>query len=385
MISRRVSDISESTTVALSNLASRLKSEGKKIYNFGIGEPDFTTPDAEIEFAFQKAKEGFTHYTPSKGFPELRAGIARKVSGNGKYGITQNNVLVSPTKFAVNLSFLSTADPGDEIIIPEPYYLSYPEIAKIYGIKPVTVESNDDFSLNIDNIKSAITPKTRAVIISNPSNPTGKVFTPDQFKELQRLCIENKIYLITDQIYEELVFEGQVQDPLELDPELHNTIILSGFSKSHAMTGWRIGYMVASTDVINASDKFQQQTITCAPSISQMAALEALKDTDFVIKMKGTFEKRRDLMIQKLKEIPNIELVTPGGAFYVFPKYNLNMSSVEFSNIALQKKGLIITPGSAFGGQGEFHFRMSYATDMDTIKTGLELLKDLMNEMTEVR
>ena len=143
--------------------------------------------------------------------------------------------------------------------------------------------------------------------------------------------------------------------------------------------------MVASTDVINASDKFQQQTITCAPSISQMAALEALKDTDFVIKMKGTFEKRRDLMIQKLKEIPNIELVTPGGAFYVFPKYNLNMSSVEFSNIALQKKGLIITPGSAFGGQGEFHFRMSYATDMDTIKTGLELLKDLMNEMTEVR
>lgn len=380
MLSRRVDDISESTTVALSNLASKLKSEGKKIFNFGIGEPDFTTPEAEINFAFKKAKEGFTHYTPSKGYPELREGISRKVSA-GKYdSVTIDNILVTPTKFAVNLSYLVIADPGDDIIMPEPYFLSYPEIAKIYGIKPVTVKTKDDFSLELDAIANSIGPRTKAVIISNPSNPTGKVFSTDQIKKLQKLCIDEDIYFITDQIYEDLIYKGVSQNPLELDPELKNTIIISGFSKSHSMTGWRVGYMASGKDVINAADKFQQQTITCAPSISQMAAIEALIDTESTKKMKQIFKERLEIVMEKLSEINNLQTVKPEGAFYVFPKFNLNMSSVEFSRQALEKKGIIVTPGSAFGEQGESHIRISYATDIDTIKNGLDALKQFVDE-----
>ena len=380
MLSRRVDDISESTTVALSNLAGKLKSEGRKIFNFGIGEPDFTTPGPEIDFAFKKAKEGFTHYTPSKGYPELRAGISKKVSAEKYDTVSQDNIIVTPTKFAVNLSYLVIADPGDEIIMPEPYFLSYPEIAKIYGIKPVSVKTKDDFSLEIDAIANSIGPRTKGVIISNPSNPTGKVFSPEQVRKLHKLCIDENIYFITDQIYEDLIYKGKLQNPLELDPEMKNTIIISGFSKSHAMTGWRIGYMVSNKSIINAADKFQQQTITCAPSISQMAALEALKDTESTKKMKHIFRERLDVVMDKLSQIDNLETVRPEGAFYVFPKFNLNMSSIEFSNQALEKKGIIVTPGSAFGEQGESHIRISYATDMDTIKNGLDALKEFVNE-----
>ncbi len=384
MLSKRVSEVSESATVSMSNLAAKMKSEGKEIINFGIGEPDFQTPPGIIDYAFQKAKEGFTHYTPSKGYAELRKGIIGSLNIDQNSKITHENVIVTPTKFAINLSYLSIADAGDEIIIPEPYFLSYPEIGNLYGIKPVGVRSNDDFSLNMENIQDAITPKTKGIIISNPANPTGKVYSREQIKQLQKLCIDEDIYLITDQIYEKLVYEGTIQNPFEIDPEMEHTILISGFSKSYAMTGWRIGYMISNQELIKAADKFQQQTVTCAPSISQMAAIQALKDRESPEKMREVFQKRLEKVVSMIEEIDGLKLNRPEGAFYVFPEYDLNLSSVEFCQKALEKKGLILTPGSVFGSQGEKHFRISYATDEHTIEKGMVKLNEFVGEMSKI-
>ncbi len=383
MLSKRVNNVSESATVATSAKAAKMTAEGKKIINFGVGEPDFTTPSGEINYAFEKAKEGFTHYTPSKGFADLRSKIAAKINKN-VHNLGPDNVIVTPTKFAINLAIMAIADEEDEIIIPEPFFVSYPEICRIYGVKPVEVTSNDDFSLNIERIKNSITPRTRGVLISNPVNPTGKVFSPVEIRALQRLCIDENIYFIQDQIYEGLVYEGRVQDILELDPEMEHTVLISGFSKSYAMTGWRIGYLVASKDFINAADKFQQQTITCAPSISQMAALYALDDEESPSKMKEVFRKRRDIVVEEIQKIKGLKLIKPEGAFYVFPSYDLNISSVEFCKLALESKGLLLTPGSAFGKQGERHFRISYALSEDKLREGLALLSSFMEEQSKI-
>ncbi|MCL4323206.1 MAG: pyridoxal phosphate-dependent aminotransferase [Candidatus Thermoplasmatota archaeon] len=383
MLSKRVNNVSESATVATSAKAAKMTAEGKKIINFGVGEPDFTTPSGEINYAFEKAKEGFTHYTPSKGFADLRSKIAAKINKN-VHNLGPDNVIVTPTKFAINLAIMAIADEEDEIIIPEPFFVSYPEICRIYGVKPVEVTSNDDFSLNIERIKNSITPRTRGVLISNPVNPTGKVFSPVEIRALQRLCIDENIYFIQDQIYEGLVYEGRVQDILELDPEMEHTVLISGFSKSYAMTGWRIGYLVASKDFINAADKFQQQTITCAPSISQMAALYALDDKESPPKMKEVFRKRRDIVVEEIQKIKGLKLIKPEGAFYVFPSYDLNISSVEFCKLALESKGLLLTPGSAFGKQGERHFRISYALSEDKLREGLALLSSFMEEQSKI-
>ncbi len=383
VLSRRVQSVSESATVSSSTRAAAMRESGKTIINFGVGEPDFTTPIEEIEFAFEKAKSGSTHYTPSAGYKELREGIAAKVNA-GKHNLKMGNVLVTSTKFAINLSVMALADEGDEIIIPEPYFLSYPEICKIYGVKPVSVLSKDDFSLDIEGIESAITPKTRAIIISNPSNPTGKVYSINEMKALQKLCLERDIYFICDQIYEELVYEGQMFDIMDMDKDLSRTILISGFSKSYAMTGWRVGYMAASTELIAAINKLQQQTVTCAPSISQMAAIYALNDLKSPREMREVFRKRRDLVVSLMKEIPNIHLFVPQGAFYVFPAYDLNISSISLSNEMLENKGVLITPGSVFGDQGEKHFRLSYALSDESIKKGIELIGKFFSEQGKI-
>ncbi len=383
VLSKRVNNVSESATVSTSAKASKMASEGKKVINFGVGEPDFTTPGGEIQYAFDQAKAGFTHYTPSAGYAELRTKISNKINRE-KHDLKGENVIVTPTKFAINLAIMAIADEGDEIIIPEPYFLSYPEICRIYGVKPVEVPSNPDFSLNIENIERNITPRTRGIIISNPCNPTGKVFSPEEIRSLQKLCIDEDIYFIQDQIYEELVYEGRVQDVLELDPEMKNTILISGFSKSYAMTGWRIGYLVSSPDFIKAVDKLQQQTITCAPSISQKAAIFALDDTKSPKEMKEVFRKRRDLVVDIIKAIDGLTLIKPEGAFYVFPSYDLNLTSSKFCQLALDSYGILLTPGSAFGKQGEGHFRISYALSEDKLREGLDLLEKFMIDQRRI-
>ena len=375
MVSRRVQTVSPSQTVLLSNTVANLKAQGKKIYNFGIGEPDFTTPEPIITYSAEKAKSGMTHYTPSKGIRELRNKIAETFTK--RYSkISAENILVTPTKFAINLTVMVLCDQGDEIIIPEPYYLSYPDICRIYGVKPVFVKSNEDYSLKMDLIEEQINPRTRAILISNPCNPTGKVFSPSEIRSLNELCRKHGITFVCDIIYEDMVYKGEFLSPTKLDPELKNTVILSGFSKSFAMTGWRIGYMIASKEIIDAADTFQQQTITCAPSIAQEAAIYALEHEELSTPMIDEFRKRREIVIAEIKKIPQISLVEPEGAFYIFPRYNINVKSSELCVDILNHTGVSIIPGSVFGEQGEYHFRLSYAAGEQELREGIGKLAE---------
>ena len=369
MVSSRVNGINESATVSMSNRAAELKAAGKTIYNFGIGEPDFTTPEEIIEYAFQSAKDGKTHYTPSAGIMELRQKIAEKMKRKNNIQAEASNVLVTPTKFSLNLALYSIMDPGDEVLLPSPYYVSYPDIIKLNGGKTVTVPTDEDYEMDFDSMGKFVSPKTKVFMFNNPVNPTGKVYSEKSLRKLSDFILENDLYLLSDEIYEDLVYKGKMFSPGSIEEMREKTITLSGFSKSYAMTGWRIGYMVADQSIIKAANKVQQQTLTCAPSVSQYAALKALDDENSVETMKAEFMKRRDLTVSLLSEIDGLSLYEPEGAFYAFPGYSANKNDVELAMDLLDKQNVIVTPGSPFGAWK--HFRISYAASEDTIREGI--------------
>ncbi len=371
MLASRLEAIGESRSVSASNRAAELKRSGKKIFNFGIGEPDFTTPRDIIDAAFKAANEGKTHYTPSLGIPELREAIASKEKSFNGIQASPGNVLVTPTKFAINLAVMCLINPGDEVIIPEPYYLSYPDIVRLYGGKVITVPTTEDYEFDFELMEKLVSPRTRMVILSNPTNPTGKVYTEKALRNLSDFVLKHGLYLVSDEIYEDLIYEGKMFSPASIPEMFPKTITLSGFSKSYAMTGWRIGYMVAHDEIIKASNKIQQQTMTCASSISQYGALAALSDRESPAKFREIFRSRRDNVYKLISETEGISMRKPEGAFYAFVKYENRIPSEDFCEKALEKSGIVITPGSAFGNQGEYHFRLSFATDNDTIRDGI--------------
>lgn len=375
MLSSRLSEISESKTVSSSNRASTLKSQGVRVYNFGIGEPDFTTPEHIIRAGFDAAMSGKTHYTPSAGIPELRTAIAEKMKKINSVSCSSSNVLVTPTKFSINLTFLSILNPGDEVLIPEPYFLSYPEIVKLCSGKPIPVPTDENFDFNFELMRKYVNPRTRAIIISNPCNPTGKVYSEKQMRELIDFSLENKLYLISDEIYEDLIFNGKMFSPASIKEIFDHVVTIGGFSKSYAMTGWRIGYMVASEEVTRASNKLQQQTITCVSSVAQYAALAAITDRETPAKFRESFLRRKKIVESLVNGSNTMSMHPVDGTFYAFVKYNLPISSEEYSNALLDQKKVLVTPGSAFGRQGEGFFRLSFATDDETIKTGISLIE----------
>ena len=369
MVSSRVKEINESATVSMSNKAAELKAAGKTIFNFGIGEPDFTTPKEIIEYAFKSALEGKTHYTPSAGIMELREKIAKKMKNKNNIDAEASNVLVTPTKFSLNLALYSIIDPGDEVLLPSPYYVSYPDIIKLNEGKTITVPTDENYEMDFDAMRKYVSPRTKAFMFNNPVNPTGKVYSEKSLRELSDFILENNLYLISDEIYEDLVYKGKMFSPGSIEEMRDKTITVSGFSKSYAMTGWRIGYMVAEKSIIKAANKVQQQTMTCAPSISQYAALRALDDEDSVETMKAEFMKRRDLTVSMIREIDGLTLYEPEGAFYAFPGYDAAMDDSELAIDLLGKQNVIVTPGGPFGSSK--HFRISYAASQDTIKEGI--------------
>ncbi len=379
MVSSRVNKINESATVSMSNKAAELKAQGKTIYNFGIGEPDFTTPKEIIDYAYKEALEGKTHYTPSAGIMELRKKIAEKMKKKNNIDTEAKNVLVTPTKFSLNLALYSIIDEGDEVLLPSPYYVSYPDIVKINGGKNVIAETDNNYEFDPDLMRKYVSPKTKVFMLNNPVNPTGKVYSEKSLRELSDFIIENNLYLISDEIYEDLIYKGKMFSPGSIKEMEERTITISGFSKSYAMTGWRIGYMVAPEEIIKASNKVQQQTLTCAPSISQYAALKALDDEKSVIEMKNKFSKRRDIAVSMLKEIDGLSLYEPEGAFYVFPEYNADKKSDDLAMDLLDRENVIVTPGDPFGA--EKHFRISYAASEETIKAGISGIADYFNKL----
>ncbi len=381
MITSRLNKIQESPTLKLTKTAENLKAKGMKIYNFGIGEPDFTTPERIIEKAFEWAKKGKTHYTPANGILELRQAIAQKMYRKNSITIGPENVLVSPSKYAIYLAMYVLLEEGDGVILPDPYYSSYSDMIKLAGGKPLYSPLEKDYSFNFQQMQKLVSPRTKIILFNNPSNPTGRVYTEKETKELVDFAIKNRLTIVSDEIYEDLIYEGKMFSPGSMEEVRDHVLTISGFSKSYAMTGWRIGYLVGHEDVIKAATKIQGQTITCVSSISQYAALEALTDDADPANFRETFRKRRDYVFKRLSEIPGHSIIKPNGAFYAFPEYDYNINAADFSSQLLQKQNVIVTPGSAFGNEGEHHYRLSFATSDEILDEGISRIEKFSKEL----
>ncbi len=372
MASSRFRNITPSSTVSLNNLFNQMKKAGEDVISFAAGEPDPTTPMDVLEYAFEKAKAGGTHYTPSSGIPELRKELSSKYSRMTNLDIKMENVIVTPAKFALNLAIGSVTEEGDEILIQDPSFVSYHEMIKIAGGIPKYFPSLDDGSPDIDKIQELVNPKTRMIIINSPSNPNGWVATEPQLKAIADIALDHNLYVLSDEIYEKIIFEGEHISILKYPGMLERTFVVNGFSKSHAMTGWRIGYLISPPSLSGYIDSYQQHTITCASSISQYAALRALKNEDFPKHMNMMFKERRDILYEKLSKIENLKITKPRGTFYMFPRLMNDLTGEEISDRLLKEKKILVTPGSQFGPSGKYSIRLSFALSKDDLLRGAE-------------
>ena len=383
-VSKRVQQIPASPTIAISNRVSQLKADGVDIISFSLGEPDFTTPGNVIEAAKASLDAGFTHYTPSMGIPELRKAIATKVRRDNGMDITADNVLVTPTKLALFLVALAYIDPGDEVVIPDPCWVTYDAHIRLAGGVPVRVTTSyeDGFVIDPAKLEAAITPKTRMIILTTPSNPTGCVIPEKTIRAIADIAVRNNIMVVADEIYESLVYEGKHFSIATCPGMKDLAITVSGFSKTYAMTGWRVGWIVASVDNVKVLNKLQSQSISCCTSFVQKGAVEALEgDQKSVKDMIARFRVRRDLMVELINKIPGLECNIPAGAFYVFAKYSADIPSVELAERLLNEAHVAVTPGSAFGPAGEGFIRLSYATSEDNIREGLSRIAGFMAKL----
>ena len=387
LLSQRALDLKPSLTLEISSKAKSLIKEGRDICSLSAGEPDFETPSFIVEAAIKALKDGITKYGPAAGDPDLRNALANKISIENKIAISQENILVTNGgKQAIYNLLQVILNSGDEVLIPSPYWLSYPEIVRLAGAKPVIVRSeiSNSFKIDFDEMDSLVNQNTKLLIINSPNNPTGSVLSIEDLKNIVNFLRKNeKIFLLSDEIYEYLLSDGVKHNSIiSLAPELKDRIFtVNGFAKGWAMTGWRVGYLSGQKKVIEKATALQSQSTSNVCSFAQRGALAAITGSKSCLKeMATTFTKRRNLLSNGLKEIKGISLIEPKGAFYAFPKIDKEkILSIEFCNMALEKVGLSIVPGLAFG---EDHcVRISCAASEDTIKDGLKRLKMLMNSI----
>ena len=369
MVSSRFKAVSPSPTVSLNNKFAELKEKGEDAISFGVGEPDATTPEDIIDFAATKAREGKTHYTSSMGIKELRDKIAAKYQLMTGKDVRAKNVIVTIAKFAINMAVQSVIEPGENVLIQDPSFVSYPEIIKIAGGVPRYFGSKEDGSPDIDDLKEKIDGKTRMIIINSPSNPHGWVASYQDMKDLTEVVSDYKLYITSDEIYETIIYEGKHVSPLSFPGMEDRSFIINGFSKSHAMTGWRLGYLISPPEFTGYIDSYQQQTLTCASSVSQYAALRAIDEHNFPLELRETFRRRRDLLHSIISKSDKIEFKKPGGTFYAFPRLKNGMTGEEFSEGLLEREKVLVTPGSGFGPSGKDRVRLSFAlSDKDLVE-----------------
>ncbi|MCL1811432.1 MAG: pyridoxal phosphate-dependent aminotransferase [Methanomassiliicoccaceae archaeon] len=381
MVAKRLSGVPASGTVALSNLVSHMKLQGIDVVSFSMGEPDFVTPHNVIEACKESLDAGFTHYTPSLGIPELRKAVASKAFSDNKIHCTAKNVLITPSKHAIYMSAVAFLDPGDEVILPDPSWVSYEADIKLARAKPkyIPTKFDDNFIINPDLIAEAITPKTKMILLNSPSNPTGSVMPCETVRAIAQIAKENNLMVLSDEIYESIIYEGKHHSIAAVHDMFDRTITISGLSKTYAMTGWRLGWAIASEANIKALDILQTHTISCCTSFAQKAAVAAITGPqDERDAMVSEFKKRRDLAVDLMREIKGIEVNVPKGAFYLFPKYNSKVKSEILCTKMLEEAHVAATPGSAFGPSGEGFFRVSYATGEEQIREGLSRIKKFM-------
>ena len=394
-VSVRIGGIAESATLAVDAKAKALKAAGRPVIGFGAGEPDFPTPPAIVEAAAEAAHDPRNHrYTPAAGLPELRAAVAAKTLRDSGYEVAANQVLVTNGgKQAVYQAFATIIDPGDEVLLPAPYWTTYPESIGLAGGVPVPVltDESSGYLASVEQLEAARTPRTKALLFCSPSNPTGAVYPSEQVEAIGRWAVEHGIWVITDEIYEHLTYDGVTAASMPVVvPELADTcIVVNGVAKTYAMTGWRVGWMISPADVTKAAANLQSHLSSNVANVSQRAALAAVSGPlDAAHEMREAFDRRRRTIVKLLSEIPGVEVPTPQGAFYVYPSVRsllgkeirgaVAATSVELAALVLEHAEVAVVPGEAFGTPG--YFRLSYALGDDDLATGVTRMGDLLRE-----
>ena len=382
-ISELLQGIPPSATLAVNDKAKALKAAGRDVISLAGGDPDFNTPENIIQAAYQAMEAGDTHYPPSRGTVAMRKAVAYKLLRD--YGLSVDpatQVLVSPgAKFLIYAALVALVNPGDEVIVFEPYWVSYVPLVTMAGATPVTVslDAADNFTIT-EEIERFITPRTKAMMVNSPNNPTGHVISREEAEVVRRMALKHDLYVISDEIYEKLIFEGEHINLASMPDMAERTLTINGHSKAYAMTGWRLGWAAGPKDVIGLMAKLQSQTVTSAASFTMAAGVEALEGPqDAVEEMRLAYQARRDYMVEALNAIPGVECDRPSGAFYLFVRFpGLGADSIQIANILLEEAEIAGTPGVAFGQAGEGHVRFSIATAMSELERAVARIESLM-------
>ena len=393
-ISDKISKIAPSITLAIDAKLKQMLAEGIKVYGFGVGEPDFDTPKYIKDAAVKALDMGLTKYTAAQGTLELRKAVCAKMKRDHGLEYNPNQVIASSgAKHSLSNAFAAILNPGDEVILPVPYWVSYTEIIKLNDGTPVLVPTKKDnsFKMTKDELQSAITSKTKAILLNTPNNPTGSIYTENELKDIADIAVKNNIFVISDEIYEQLIYDGKKHISIaQFGDEIKElTIVINGMSKAYAMTGWRLGYACADEKIIKAMSSIQSHAVSHPNSITQYASTIALNGPqDDAYKMVEQFAKRRTYMFERLSKIEGIKCLMPEGAFYIYADITNYMnkklcgqtikSSLDFAQILLEQGHVAVIPGSAFGTDN--FVRLSYATSMETIEKGLDTFEEFIKE-----
>ncbi|GGP57709.1 pyridoxal phosphate-dependent aminotransferase [Saccharothrix coeruleofusca] len=396
-ISKRIGGIAESATLAVDAKAKALKAAGRPVIGFGAGEPDFPTPEAIVAAAQAACADPRNHrYTPAAGLPELREAVAAKTLRDSGYRVPASQVLITNGgKQAVYQAFATIVDPGDEVLLPAPYWTTYPEAITLAGGVPVqvTADESTDYLVTVEQLEAARTPRAKVLLLCSPSNPTGSVYSREQITAIGQWALANGLWVITDEIYEHLVYDGaeSVSLPVAVPEMADRTIVLNGVAKTYAMTGWRVGWLIGPADVVKAAANLQSHLTSNVANVSQRAALEAVSGPlDAAHEMREAFDRRRRTIVELLSAIPGVTCPTPKGAFYVYPSVKELIGkrlrgttitdTVTLAALILEHAEVAVVPGEAFGTPG--YLRLSYALGDDDLKTGVTRMGELLREVS---
>ncbi len=366
--------------------AKKLEASGVDVVHFEIGEPDFDTPRNIKEAAKRALDEGYTHYTPSQGIPELREAIAEHERDYKGIPVDPSRVVVSPgAKVMIMFALQVLVNEGDEVIYPDPGYTAYKGLIMLAGGKPVPLElrAEEGFEVNAERLESLVTSNTKLIILNSPGNPTGNISRKHELDEIARIALERNLYVISDEVYSRIIYDGEHLTIASIPGMMERTVIVDGFSKTYAMTGWRLGYGIMPEEMVRPLVRLQSNSVSCATAFVQKAGVEALRgDQGPVEEMVAEFRRRRDRIFELLGEIPHVKARKSEGAFYVFLDIReLGMSSREFASYLLEKHGVCLLPGDLFGERGEGYVRISYATSMENIEKGIERIARAVGEI----
>ena len=385
-LATRVQQVTPSMTLAISAKAKAMKAQGLDVCSFSAGEPDFDTPAHICDAAKQALDNGKTRYGPAAGEPRLREAIATKLRTDNHLPYNAENIIVTNGgKHSLYDLMMITIEPGDEVLIPSPYWVSYPEMVKLAGGEPVIIPTTaqSGYKMTPEQLQGAITAKTKLLIFNSPSNPTGVVYTPDEVRALADIIVANDIWVVADEIYEKILYDGAEHLSIGSVSEamFNHTIVSNGFAKAYAMTGWRLGYLAGPVELIKAANTLQSQSTSNVCTFAQYGAISALESSqDCVSTMLQAFAKRRTAIINLVNSIPSLSCVVPNGAFYLFINISkTGLGSLDFCTRLLNEKHVATVPGVAFGADDGI--RVSYATDMNTIEQGMERLNDFVQQI----